>query len=44
MCYLYRNGERSITLDIQEYIKKIRIRNGWDKELVYDDFTEEYEW
>ena len=44
MYYLYRNGERPITPDMQEYIKKVCIRNGWNEEPVYDGFTEEYEW
>ena len=44
MYYLYRNGERPITPDMQEYIKKVCIRNGWNEEAVYDGFTEEYEW
>ena len=44
MYYNYRRGDLPITPGVQEEIREICIRHGWDKVPMYDAYREEYEW
>jgi hypothetical protein len=42
--YEYRKGERLIPPALQEYIRKAFREIGWDKDVEFDSYIEEYEW
>ena len=42
--YEYRNGERLIPPALQEYIRQAFREVGWNQEVEFDSYIEEYEW
>lgn len=42
--YEYRNGTRLISPDIQEEIRNLFREAGWDKEVQFDGYVEDYLW
>lgn len=42
--YRYRNGELTITPDIEKRIKKVCLQNGWTADLVFDEELYDYDW
>ena len=42
--YEYRNGERLISPAIQEEIRELFREAGWNQEVHFDGYVEDYEW
>lgn len=42
--YEYRNGERLISPAIQEEIRDLFREAGWNQEVHFDSYVEDYEW
>ena len=42
--YEYRNGERLISPAIQEEIRDLFREAGWNQEVHFDGYVEDYEW
>ena len=42
--YEYRNGERLISPAIQEEIRELFREAGWNQEVHFDSYVEDYEW
>ena len=42
--YEYRNGERLISPAIQEEIRDLFREAGWNEEVHFDSYVEDYEW
>ena len=42
--YEYRNGTRPIPPKDQQHIARIFHEEGWDGEIRYDDWKEDYQW
>lgn len=42
--YEYRNGERLISPAIQEEIRELFREAGWNEEVHFDSYVEDYEW
>lgn len=42
--YEYRNGERLIPPAIQEEIRDLFREAGWNEEVHFDSYVEDYEW
>ncbi len=42
--YEYRNGERLISPAIQEEIRDLFRETGWNQEVHFDSYVEDYEW
>ena len=42
--YEYRNGERLISPAIQEEIRDLFREAGWNQEIHFDSYVEDYEW
>ena len=42
--YEYRNGERLISPAIQEKIRDLFREAGWNQEVHFDSYVEDYEW
>lgn len=40
----YRNGTRLIPPDMQEYIRRLFREAGWDGEVEFDSYVEDYNW
>lgn len=42
--YEYRNGSRLIPPAMQEEVRRLFREVGWDKEIEFDSYVEDYEW
>ena len=42
--YEYRKGQRLIPPAIQEEIRSLFLKAGWEKEIEFDGYVEDYEW
>ena len=42
--YEYRNGQRPIPPTVQEEIRTLFREAGWNKEVNFDCYVEDYEW
>lgn len=42
--YRYRNQKLGLTPKQQECIRQVCKKHGWNEEVVFDRYTEEYEW
>jgi hypothetical protein len=42
--YEYRNGTRLIPPDVQEEIHQYFREAGWNGDVIFDGFIEDYEW
>lgn len=42
--YRYRNQELGLTPKQQECIREVCRKHGWKEEVVFDRYTEEYDW
>jgi len=39
-----RNGSRLITPSMQEHVRQLFRKQGWEKEIHFDEYVEAYEW
>ena len=42
--YEYRNGTRLISPDVQEEVRGLFREAGWNEEVHFDSYIEDYEW
>ena len=42
--YRYRNQKLGLSPKQQEYIRQVCRKHGWKEEVVFDRYTEEYDW
>ena len=42
--YRYRNQKLGLTPKQQECIRQVCRKHGWNKEIAFDRYTEEYDW
>ncbi len=40
----YRNGTRLITPAMQKQVRQLFRKLGWEEEIQFDDYVEEYDW
>lgn len=42
--YEYRNGQRLISPALQDEIRNLFRKAGWEKEIEFDGYVEDYDW